>query len=343
MKGDRHAVAQSDCARLVEKQDVDVSGRFDRASAHRKNVALEYAIHARNANGAEQAADSCRNQANQQRNQNRNRELSGGIDPEWLQRYADEQKNERQRGEQNRQRDFVWSFLTARTFHESNHAIEKTAALFHRYPNDNAVAQHTRAASYRAAIAAAFANHRSGFAGDGSFINAGDPFNHIAICGNHVAGLANDEVALLQDWCGHFFLTAIVEAARHRFLTSSSQTGGLRLAATFGNSFGEIGEEHGEPQPDRQLRNEAAQRRLGRAPTMVTNMTGFLIIRRGLSFLKASTIAGPAMFQSKREGVVCFIRGSEKFSLEIEEMLNHRPKREGGEKIQRANQEHRPN
>ena len=42
------------------------------------------------------------------------------------------------------------------------------------------------------------------------------------------------------------------------------------------------------------------------APTMVTNMTGFLIIRRGLSFLKASRIAGPAMFQSKREGAFCF-------------------------------------
>src|SRR4029077_15279613 len=78
------------------------------------------------------------------------------------------------------------------------------------------------------------------------------------------------------------------------------------------------------------------------APTMVTNMTGFLIIRRGLSFLKASTIAGPAMFQSKREGAVCFIRGSKKFSLEIEKMLNHRSQREGGQKIQRTNQEHRP-
>jgi len=33
---------------------------------------------------------------------------------------------------------------------------------------------------------------------------------------------------------------------------------------------------------------------------MVTNMTGFLTIRRGSSFLKASPIAGPAMFQSKR-------------------------------------------
>ena len=40
------------------------------------------------------------------------------------------------------------------------------------------------------------------------------------------------------------------------------------------------------------------------APTMVTNMTGFLTIRRGSSFLNASTTAGPAMFRSKSEGAL---------------------------------------
>ena len=41
------------------------------------------------------------------------------------------------------------------------------------------------------------------------------------------------------------------------------------------------------------------------APTCVTNMTGFLIISRGLSFLNESANAGPTMFQSKeRESFV---------------------------------------
>ena len=44
------------------------------------------------------------------------------------------------------------------------------------------------------------------------------------------------------------------------------------------------------------------------APTMVTNMTGFLIIRRGSSFLNESPIAGPAIFQSKREGALCVMK-----------------------------------
>ena len=43
------------------------------------------------------------------------------------------------------------------------------------------------------------------------------------------------------------------------------------------------------------------------APTMVTNMTGFLIISRGSSFLNESAIAGPTIFQSKREGALWVI------------------------------------
>ena len=43
------------------------------------------------------------------------------------------------------------------------------------------------------------------------------------------------------------------------------------------------------------------------APTMVTNMTGFLIISRGLSFVNESPMAGPTMFQSKREGALWVI------------------------------------
>src|ERR1051325_3668388 len=43
------------------------------------------------------------------------------------------------------------------------------------------------------------------------------------------------------------------------------------------------------------------------APIMVTNMTGFLIIRRGSSFLKDSPIAGPTIFQSNKDGAFCGI------------------------------------
>ena len=38
------------------------------------------------------------------------------------------------------------------------------------------------------------------------------------------------------------------------------------------------------------------------APTSVTNMTGFLTMRRGSSFLNDSPMAGPMMFRSNKEG-----------------------------------------
>ena len=64
------------------------------------------------------------------------------------------------------------------------------------------------------------------------------------------------------------------------------------------------------------------------APTIVTNITGFLIISRGSSFLKASTIAGPTMFQSKRDGDFCVIDALEQFSLRRQEVLHDWPERE---------------
>ena len=80
------------------------------------------------------------------------------------------------------------------------------------------------------------------------------------------------------------------------------------------------------------------------APTMVTNMTGFFTISRGFSFLNASPIAGPTMFQSKSDAGFCVITVRisplEKFSALHEEVLDDRPQSQRGEKIQRADQEH---
>src|SRR4029077_5240589 len=80
------------------------------------------------------------------------------------------------------------------------------------------------------------------------------------------------------------------------------------------------------------------------APTMVTNMTGFFTISRGFSFLNASPIAGPTMFQSKSEAGFCVIKiGSilKKFSALHEEVLDDWPEGQRGEKIERADQEDR--
>ena len=72
----------------------------------------------------------------------------------------------------------------------------------------------------------------------------------------------------------------------------------LRLAAAFGDGLGEVGEEHGEPQPERDLADEAAVGAAARraamnayvvitAPISTTNITGLRAMVRGSSFDEA--------------------------------------------------------
>ena len=121
---------------------------------------------------------------------------------------------------------------------------------------------------------------------------------------------------LLQFRGRDLLLAAVAQAPGHRVLARLAQAVGLGLAAAFGDGFGEVGEEHGEPEPDGELGDEAAlgggtvkmPTVVSTAPTIVTNMTGFLTISRGSSFRNESPMAGPTMFQSKREGAFWVIR-----------------------------------
>ncbi len=84
------------------------------------------------------------------------------------------------------------------------------------------------------------------------------------------------------------------------------------------------------------------------APTMVTNMTGFLIITAGFSFLKESTNAGATMAGSKSEWAFVLIDMEfsfvfeylEGFSGQHEEVLHDRAEGQRGEEVQRAHQQH---
>ena len=83
----------------------------------------------------------------------------------------------------------------------------------------------------------------------------------------------------------------------------------LRLAAAFRHRFGEIGEQHGEPQPEDDLEGEAVPARcctrsrtsrtvVSAVTISSTNITGFLINVAGSSLTKAWPIAGPTIFGS---------------------------------------------
>ena len=66
-------VAERDGAGLVEQQHVDVAGRLDRAAGGGDDVGPHHAVHARDADGGQQAADRGRDQADEQRHQHHDR------------------------------------------------------------------------------------------------------------------------------------------------------------------------------------------------------------------------------------------------------------------------------
>ena len=104
------------------------------------------------------------------------------------------------------------------------------------------------------------ADHRRGFAGNGSLVDRGDALDHFAVAGNDVAGVAYHQITSLQIFGRHAFIDLVIvrhqDALGARLGAGSTQTISLRLATPFGNSFGEIREQHGEPQPQDDLEGE---------------------------------------------------------------------------------------
>ena len=263
-KRDGLAVAERDGAGLVEQQHVHVARRLDRASAHRQDIALEQTVHAGDADGAQQTADGRRNQANQQRDEHGVGKIHAGINAERFQRDDREQKHDRQRREQNRERDFVRRFLAARAFDERNHAVQKTFAGIGGDADFDFVREHARAAGDGAAVAAGLADDGRGFAGDGGFVHRRRAENDFAVGGNDFVGADDHDVAFAERIGVHDFNFAV----GGNFVGAGARAGwrkrlGLRLAAALGDGFGEIREQHGEPEPEGDLRDE--QRLAGRA------------------------------------------------------------------------------
>ena len=222
MEFHRHAIAERDRAGLVEQQNIDVAGRFHRASARRENIVPNESIDPADADRAEQSADRRRDQADEERNEHRKADvdrvlLAGGtLAVMRKSRQGENRENEKrgQANEQNAECDFVRRFLSARAFHQADHAVDKSVSRFARDADEDAVAQDARPAGDRAAIAAALANDRRGFARDGRFIDARDAFDDLAVARNEIVRFADDDVAFPQIAGGDFLLIAVRQATR---------------------------------------------------------------------------------------------------------------------------------
>jgi hypothetical protein len=171
-------------------------------------------------------------------------------------RYEDQ----RHAGEQDVERDLVRRLLPLGAFDERDHPVDECGAGRRRDANADPVGQHLRATRHRRAVAAGFADDRGGFAGDGRLVDGGDALDHFTVRRDDVAGFDQHEVADLEAGAGNHAVAAAIVGGQKlglRFGARLAQRIRLRLAAAFGDGLGEVGEQHGEPEPEIDLEREA--------------------------------------------------------------------------------------
>ena len=252
------AIAEGDGAGLVEQQRVHVAGGFDGAPAHGQHVVLHQPVHAGDADGREQAADGGGNEADQQRDQHEDGLRRLGVHGEGLQRDHGQQKDDGEAGEQNAERDLVGRLLAGGALDQRDHAVEEGLAGIGGDADLDPVRQDLGAAGDGGAVAAGLADDGSGLAGDGRLVHRGHALDHFAVAGDVVVGLDVDHVARAEQAAGDLFKAAVGRVALGDGLALGlAQRVGLGLAAALGHGLGKVGEQHREPQPERDLQVEA--------------------------------------------------------------------------------------
>ena len=259
-EGCRLPVAEGDGAGLVEQQRIDVAGGFDGAAGHGEHVEPHQAVHAGDADGRQQRADGGRNERHEQRHDHHDGDRATGVGGEARYGRRGEHEDDGHARKENVERDLVRRLLTLGAFDQLDHAVEEGRALRCGDAHLEPVGDHQRAAGHGRAIAAGFANDRRGFAGNRRLVHRGDAFDHLAVGRNQIAGFDQHHLSRpeLAGRSGHHeCVFPIDDELRLGLLAGLPQACGLRLAAAFRHRLGEIGKEHGEPQPDHDLEGEA--------------------------------------------------------------------------------------
>src|SRR5471032_3105119 len=107
----------------------------------------------------------------------------------------------------------------------------------------------TCATGHGRAIATGFADHGRGLACNRGLVDRSNPFDHLAIGGNVIAGFDQHDIADPKAGAGYkpIGLVGTREQLGLAFGTGLAERLGLGLAAAFRDRLGEIGEQHGEP------------------------------------------------------------------------------------------------
>ena len=189
------------------------------------------------------------------------------VDRVRLQRDDRGEERDRQPGEQDVEGDLVRRLAPLGALDERDHAVEERLARLLRDLDHEPVGEQLRAAGDGRAVAARLADHGRRLAGDRRLVDRADAFDDLAVGRDDLAGLDDDDVAALQ--LGRRHLAAVAQA-RVGGRAGRAQRARLRLAAPLGDRLGEVREEHGQPEPDRDRGDEpeaagvAAQRARGR-------------------------------------------------------------------------------
>ena len=118
-------VAEGDGARFVEQQHIHIAGRLHGPAAHREHVLLHQSIDAGDADRAQQAADGRWDEADEQCDQHGDRKLDVLVNAERLLRHEHDEENDRERGKENGEGDFVGRLLAFGAFDQTDHPIEE--------------------------------------------------------------------------------------------------------------------------------------------------------------------------------------------------------------------------
>ena len=177
------------------------------------------------------------------------------------------EEDDRQAGQQDRQGDLVGRALALGALDERDHPVEERLARIGRDADDQPVADERRATGDRAAdVRPGLLEDRRGLARDRRLVDEADALDDVAVAGDRLALLDDDDVALAQLGRADLLERAVRAAAVGRGLGARpAQRGGLGAAAGLGDGLGVGREQDREPQPDRDLDLEAqpARRRGG--------------------------------------------------------------------------------
>ncbi|MCY1482616.1 hypothetical protein D9M68_161740 [compost metagenome] len=231
-----------------------VAGGFHRAAGLGDHVQAHQAVHAGDADGRQQAADGGGDQRHQQRYQEHQRQDAAGEQGEGLQGRHHQQEDQGQADQQDVQRHLVGGLLALGAFHQGDHPVQGRFAGVGGDLHQQPVGNDAGVAGDGGTVAAGLADHRRRFTGDGRLVDRGDALDHLAVAGNQLAGDHPHHVALAQLAGRHLLVVAGPrQALRQQALGAGPQAVGAGLAAAFGERLGEVGEEHGEPQPQGDL------------------------------------------------------------------------------------------